>query len=106
MPFEILVHHRYYTYGKVAGNTATYLKKSYAFAAAVFPVPIAQVNHVFDPVLYGRSFQFIFYYIAGKNISGSTVFPSRNNDRNIFFCRRYYPTVFGIYFIILFEIAA
>src|SRR5690349_21348552 len=40
MPFQVLVHHRYYANREVACNTTTNLEKSDALAAAILPVPI------------------------------------------------------------------
>src|SRR5688572_13855127 len=106
MPFKVLVHHGYYTDWEITCNATTDLEKSYSFTGRIIPVPVSEPYHVFNTILYRRCFQFIFDHITGKDVSCSTVLPSRYYDRQIFFCCSYDPAIFWIDLVILFEITA
>ena len=105
MPLEILVHHGHNTNGKIAGNTATYLKESNAFACTVRPVPICQPHHVFNPAFHGGGFHLVLYNIRSKNISHRAVFPPANNDRKIFSAAAIIQLSFVIDLIMFFQYA-
>ncbi|MNY01065.1 hypothetical protein D3C86_1335780 [compost metagenome] len=86
MPFQILVHHWYNTDREIAGDTTTNLEEANSFTAAVCTVPLCQEDHIINTILNSAYLQLSFNAVACKDITGSTVFPTWYNDRNIFFC--------------------
>ena len=101
-----MVQHRHHANGEIAGNTATNLEETYAFAIAVFHVPIGQPSHILDTALHGGCLQFAFDHITGENVTHGAVFPTGYYDGQVALRRCQHPAVFWVDFVVLLQLTA
>ena len=106
MPLEILLHHRNNTDREVTCGTATDLEETYACANRILLVPVNEEEHGLDTILHEIRSEFALDAVGCEDVTCSTVFPCRADDRNVLLASCKYPAVLRVDLIILFENAA
>src|SRR5688572_20957931 len=103
MHFQILVHHRHYTNREITGNTATNLKKPYAFTSTIVFIIISQPHHILNTTFHGACLYFTFIHIRSKDVTHGTVFPTTYYDRQVLFGSSNHPAVLRINLVVIFH---
>ena len=96
LPLKILLHHWNAANREVTRRAASDLEESDAFSGSVLLVPVHEINHCLDAVLYDVRSQLALYHVGCEDVACRAVLPSGNDDRNVLFASGENPAVFRV----------